>query len=200
MREHVINSLNNFICGFYIDDPSICDGIVDFFNELRDFEKGPGQLGGRVDTSQKDSTDTIFPDFGLDHRTDKFFTENVLKGSVDAYVEKYPVLKDQYKFGFYRPLNIQHYKPGGGFHQWHCERDEHENTINRILVWMIYLNDVTEGGETAFMHQNIKIKPEKGLVLIWPSDWTHTHKGISSQTQDKYIATGWLEYLVPELN
>ena len=59
---------------------------------------------------------------------------------------------------------------------------------------MTYLNDVTDGGETEFMYQKLKIKPKKGLTLIWPADWTHTHRGIPSMTQVKYIATGWYCY------
>ena len=41
--------------------------------------------------------------------------------------------------------NIQKYKPGDGFYEWHCER----NTGwfgGRCLVFMTYLNDVAEGG------------------------------------------------------
>ena len=39
--------------------------------------------------------------------------------------------------------------------------------------------------------QPIKIKPKKGLSVIWPADFTYTHRGIPSPTQEKYIATGW---------
>jgi hypothetical protein len=60
---------------------------------------------------------------------------------------------------------------------------------------MTYLNDVQDAGETAFYHQDVLIKPEKGLTLIWPSDWTFTHKGIPSPTEDKYIVTGWFSFI-----
>ena len=56
------------------------------------------------------------------------------------------------------------------------------------------MNDVTDGGETEFFFQNIKVKPEKGKTLIWPTDFTHMHRGITSHSQDKYIATGWFNY------
>jgi len=29
---------------------------------------------------------------------------------------------------------------------------------------------------------------------MWPSDFTHTHRGIISKTKEKYILTGWLGY------
>jgi hypothetical protein len=60
---------------------------------------------------------------------------------------------------------------------------------------MTYLNDVESGGETEFLYQNLKIKPQKGLTLIWPTDWTHTHRGIPSMEEEKMIVTGWVHYL-----
>lgn len=61
------------------------------------------------------------------------------------------------------------------------------------MVFMTYLNNVKDGG-TEFLNQKLKTKAEKGLTLLWPSDWTHTHRGIITESQDKYILTGWLNY------
>jgi hypothetical protein len=60
---------------------------------------------------------------------------------------------------------------------------------------MTYLNDVTDGGETEWEYQKIKIKPEKGLTVIWSADYTFSHRGITSLTQTKYITTGWYGYI-----
>ena len=38
----------------------------------------------------------------------------------------------------------------------------------RELVWMIYLNDIEEGGETEFMYQKRRIKPTQGTMVIFP--------------------------------
>jgi hypothetical protein len=59
---------------------------------------------------------------------------------------------------------------------------------------MIYLNDVTEGGETEFYYQQHFETPEQGKLIIWPSDWTYLHRGIPSPTQVKYILTGWFRH------
>ena len=59
---------------------------------------------------------------------------------------------------------------------------------------MNYLNSVKEGGETAWHHQKLKVKPEKGLTVIWPVDWTFTHKGYTTINEDKYIITGWYNF------
>ena len=36
---------------------------------------------------------------------------------------------------------------------------------------------------------------KKGLTLIWPSEWTHTHKGEVSSTKEKIIITGWYNFI-----
>ena len=59
---------------------------------------------------------------------------------------------------------------------------------------MTFLNDINDGGETEWFYQKIKVKPEKGLTLIWPTDWTYTHRGLVSKTETKYIITGWYDF------
>ena len=89
---------------------------------------------------------------------------------------------------------IQKTKIGGGFHQWHCERDNLFSS-NRAFAYMVYLNDVAEGGETEFLYQKMRVKPTRGTVVIWPSDWTHTHRGNPPLSGVKYVYTGWIEYV-----
>ena len=86
---------------------------------------------------------------------------------------------------------LQKTKPMEGFHNFHCE-DMSFNTSNRTMAWMVYLNDVEEGGETEFLYQQRKFTPEKGTVLIWPASYTHPHRG-NPPISDKYIATGWYQ-------
>ena len=53
-------------------------------------------------------------------------------------------------------MNIQHYKPGGGFKKWHFENTG-PKSMSRKLVFMTYLNDVDDGGTTDFDYYNIKV-------------------------------------------
>ena len=59
---------------------------------------------------------------------------------------------------------------------------------------MMYLNDIDDEGGTEFFYQKRKVKPKKGRIVIWPADWTHTHRGVTSMTQEKYIVTGWYSF------
>ena len=59
---------------------------------------------------------------------------------------------------------------------------------------MLYLNNVKNGG-TEWKYQELKTEAVSGDLVIWPASFTHTHRGIISKTDEKYIATGWFENL-----
>ena len=61
------------------------------------------------------------------------------------------------------------------------------------MVWMIYLNTVTKDGGTYFSNYDKTINAVQGRLVIWPAYWTHTHRGVISTEQIKYIATGWFD-------
>lgn len=100
----------------------------------------------------------------------------------------------------YRPgtVNLQKYLQGsGGYHHWHSEiypQNASCETLHRVLLWMFYLNDVEEGGETEFLYQGRKVAPKKGRLVIAPAGFTHTHRGNVAKSCDKYIATSWILY------
>ena len=58
---------------------------------------------------------------------------------------------------------------------------------------MLYLNYVDDGGETEFLYQHKRFKPEAGKLLIWPAPWTHLHRGNPPLKGEKYIITSWIE-------
>ena len=99
------------------------------------------------------------------------------------------------EFALRENYNLQKYPIGGGFKIWHFEND-FKSPLNkhRALVFMTYLNDVEDGG-TEFFHQHLSTPAKKGLTLIWPAYWTHTHRGIVSKLKEKYIVTGWINFI-----
>ena len=66
---------------------------------------------------------------------------------------------------------------------------------DRVLSWILYLNDVEEGGETEFLYQSMRFKPKAGTFILFPAHFTHTHRGNPPLSGVKYIATGWIEFL-----
>ena len=113
---------------------------------------------------------------------------------INDYKEKFPELDGLSKWQLYVSYNIQKYKKSGGYFKLHCENSHHDDNdvaYKRVLAWMVYLNNVTDGGGTYFSNYDLTINAVEGRMVIWPAYWTHQHKGMVSHTQEKYISTGW---------
>jgi hypothetical protein len=63
---------------------------------------------------------------------------------------------------------------------------------NRYLVFLWYLNDVAEGGETAFVDLDLAVKPKAGRLLMFPPYWMYQHEGRPPISGDKYILSTYL--------
>lgn len=73
---------------------------------------------------------------------------------------------------------------------WHAEC-EGNAVSNRVMTYLVYLNDDFEGGETEFLYQQHREKPKKGKLVLFPAYLTHIHRGGLITSGTKYIATGW---------
>lgn len=108
------------------------------------------------------------------------------------YVKYFSILDASSKHGIYSH-KIQKTLPGGGYHTWHCEAASF-NSSRRLGVYILYLDDVDDGGETEFLYLNQRIKSKKGRLVIFPSGYVFTHRGNPPLSGEKHILTGWLEY------
>ena len=90
-------------------------------------------------------------------------------------------------------VKIQKTTPSEGYHVWHCEHGDIQSSTRVILV-MLYLNDVEEGGETEFLYQSRRIEPKMGRLVFCPAFFTHTHRGNPPLRGSKYMMNGWLQY------
>jgi hypothetical protein len=122
----------------------------------------------------------------------KEFNETFWKTYHEQYSPNFAILKDSGTHNNYS-FKIQKTPIGGGYHVWHYESGTRE-LCHRLLTWMVYLNDVEEGGETEFLYQHMRLKPKAGTLVIWPAAFTHTHRGNPPLSNDKYIVTGWTEF------
>ena len=188
LKEYILPK-NSMIGGWYM--PShLCDGLVEVF-KAHPKNQSPGVVGPpplKVKPEIKESMElALHPKYN-----DPSFIvyRKYLEEIIHRYEEKYPEVQKFEKFGMIESPQIQYYKPNQGFKIWHYEREGKEN---RCLVFMTFLNTVPEAG-THFKYQDLTIPAEKGLTLIWPTDFTHTHKGQISKQHEKYILTGWLGY------
>tara|TARA_E500000331_G_scaffold289761_1_gene285596 strand:+ start:64 stop:669 length:606 start_codon:yes stop_codon:yes gene_type:complete len=123
----------------------------------------------------------------------ELYLNDKMNECLEEYVNVFGHLKTR---SFYSPTQkIQKTPAGGGYHVWHDE-DSNLQDHARCLVWMLYLNDDYEGGETEFLYYKRRVNPEKGKLLIWPAGMTHAHRGGLVLEGTKYVATGWF-YISP---
>lgn len=94
------------------------------------------------------------------------------------------------------PIQAQKYDCGrGNYAYWHCEvfpKAPHNEPLHRSLLFMFYLNDVDDGGQTEFFHQQRAVQPRAGRMVIAPAYFTHAHRGCTPISGDKYILTSWV--------
>lgn len=194
MYEYIIDANKSFIGAWFLEDMSLCDDLI------YHFEQDPEKYVGVIQNAEKtvvnqDEKDSIDTNLRMDCDIGRRYVDELQK-VLKRYIIKYPEadLVDKYTI---EAINLQKYNPSGGYKAWHTERSGGVAPGGlRHLVFMTYLNDVSDEGETEFLYQKYKLKPRKGLTVIWPADWTHTHRGIPSKTEIKYIATGWYAFNV----
>tara|TARA_Y100001951_G_C11195549_1_gene214051 strand:+ start:120 stop:707 length:588 start_codon:yes stop_codon:yes gene_type:complete len=193
MKEY--KKLPQFMGGWYINK-KLTDKLIEQFHEKTNFHQ-PGHFGNNIlDNTKKKSTEIALSPYILKSPF-RDYVESVI-ACVQMYYKKYKFADVGVSVnGIFTDYKIQWYKPSEGYYIWHPEKTDYTLTGDRHLVFMTYLNDVKNGG-TEFYYQKKKVPAQKGLTIIWPADWTFTHRGVISNKEDKYIATGWINFLKNE--
>ena len=181
-----------------------CRSLIELFEIDKERQsRGVIRKGDEVISAddQKISTDISFVPPDLEDKLWGNSLKKVIpivdKARLDWITQYYMGMENIDPFEINFTFNIQRFLPGEGYHAFHCERASWP-TRDRVGVWMIYLNDVHDRGWTEFFYQQHYEEPKAGKIVCWPSDFTHTHRGIMSDTETKYIMTGWFTFINPE--
>ena len=179
---------------------SLCKSFIDTFElDTENQTKGVVRRGNKIGPYKgKTSTDISFTPNDLNRPRWKFLLTKLINalelGKRDYTQYFYRGMEMLDPWEIHHCFNMQRYLPGEGYSDYHCERAGLA-TYNRMGVWMIYLNDVYDRGWTEFYYQQHFEKAEAGKLCIWPTDFTHLHRGIISQTETKYVLTGWYSFI-----
>lgn len=140
----------------------------------------PGTAGGQINPDVR-----ITDIHDLDKSTELHgeLLETFVDG-INEYVNVYKQL--QIKTGEH--LRIGRYSVGGHYDV-HADSSDGGRQISGIL----YLNDDFEGGETHFPNQNITIKPEAGMLVLFPSNFVYAHGSNPITDGKKYICISWFK-------
>lgn len=195
-KQNKLHFANTDFVGVYEDafDDNYCNELIKFF-ELAHQNQA---------TYTRQETEKVFKTVKNDVSKDfSFYTNFIEPDLYKKFLDTFwQVCYKHYAQDFdilngYPPHKIFHAKlqkttKMGGYHIWHsedCDRD----VTNRLLTFILYLNDVQEGGETEFLYLSRRIKPKTGTLVIWPAGFTHTHRGNPPLSNSKYVMTGWVE-------
>jgi prolyl 4-hydroxylase len=89
------------------------------------------------------------------------------------------------------PMRIKRYVAGTG-EAFQPHFDAIYEAANRYLVFLWYLNDVDEGGETEFCDLDLKVPARAGRLLMFPPYWMFQHAGRPPISGDKYFLSMYL--------
>ena len=170
-----------------------CKKIIDTFEQRAEKQLTEHQSGF------KNQDERIFMDmanhnnmFHVDANLCKFFYQTIMDTYEHKYRKKYDSLGSVCQHSP-KGMSVQKTRPHQGYHAWHCENADLV-TSSRVMAYTLYLNSVEEGGETEFLYQGVKIKPEPGKLAIFPAYYTHPHRGNPIYKGIKYIVSGWYTF------
>lgn len=96
------------------------------------------------------------------------------------------------------PLVVMRYGPGQEYKQHRDYFVDVKNKVKRLVTVFVYLNDVEEGGDTAFTRLGVSVQPEQGKAVKFlnyhadgkPNPDT-LHAGLPVIRGEKWLATLW---------
>jgi len=89
---------------------------------------------------------------------------------------------------FHEPYNLLKYRNG----QEYKTHYDGSTSMGRALSAICYLNDDYEGGEIEFPEFKVKIKPEAGMLILFPSNFAYKHTAYPVTSGTKYALVTWL--------
>jgi hypothetical protein len=169
-------------------DPDFCQRMVESFDGLARFHT----RGGRgIGTSLEQSAWT---ELNVSKASDASF-EEFFRGQTAHYLSLYnerssltlPIpLRNRLE-----NLRIKRYSVAAD-DQFQPHFDALDYCSNRYMVFLWYLNDVMEGGETEFCDLGLRIEARQGRLLMFPPYWMFQHAGLPPRSNDKYMISTYM--------
>lgn len=129
---------------------------------------------------------------------------NILPDVTDIYARLITnIINPSYGFEIHssEPPSLLKYEKGGhylphvdGFSQWKSPTGEviWRKSVDRDLSTVIFLNDNFQGGEFVFPDFRIKITPEPGMLICFPSNQYYNHGVYPVKAGTRYSMVNWM--------
>jgi len=169
-------------------DPAFCAQMIESFEKLARFHgrNGRGFITSLTDSSWTELNVSKLADAGM---------QDFFRAQVFRFLERYNA-----SLGLTLPIpereRLENLRIKRYFVESHDQFQPHfdalDYTSNRYLVFLWYLNDVAEGGETDFPDLGLRIGARAGRLLVFPPYWMFQHAGLPPKSNDKYIISTYL--------
>jgi hypothetical protein len=128
------------------------------------------------------------------YRSELIEIADALYGSLDKafehYCNLYPLAKNSVKSE--EPMDgILRYESDGG----HLPAHQDLGVSSRLISTVSYLNDDYVGGEIDFRQSNVRIKPEAGSIVFFPSNFLYVHEVFPMISGTRYAMPHWYHHL-----
>lgn len=87
----------------------------------------------------------------------------------------------------YEEAIVNRYRPGQHF----AAHPDYFRGSDRVFSAVLYLNTVSEGGTTSFVHFDFEVEAREGRLVIFPANYLFTHAGTAPVRETKYSAAFW---------
>ena len=108
----------------------------------------------------------------------------LLTSAISGYKKRYMINEEYFDEGY----SVLKYSAG----QYYNGHYDYASSNNRQLSAICYLNNDFEGGELEFKYFDIKIKPQPGMLILFPSNFTYSHVSHEVREGTKYALVTWL--------
>jgi hypothetical protein len=175
-------------------EASLCQKMIDSFHGLERFQQrnGRGIRGGLEQSG--------WAELNVSKLSDDVFLDmfrQIIYAALARYNSDIGLKIPLPNSAQFSDLIMKRYRPNGQ-DRFQLHFDAINHVANRYLVFLWYLNDVAQGGETRFPQLEHSIESKAGRLLMFPPYWMYQHEGLPPQMGDKYILSTYLLFVDPK--
>jgi len=119
------------------------------------------------------------------------FLDSLYPKIIELYIEKFPEITHTANYWSSRYFKFKWFPPTYYYSVWHSENGL--KTPHRIASILLYLSNNNCGTE---FYNGTVVDSKEGRLLVFPSSWTHTHRGQPDPDgKDRFIMSSYLEFV-----
>lgn len=160
--------------------------LIDYLNKLGRWRDST-IVGGAKHPARTSSQFILSPAPNPSPTMVKFVTKirSTFKEALTEYLEPY---KNFCTITGEESFSVLRYEVGGEYKP-HSDGDT--GNLHRRVSGLLYLNGDFEGGELHFPNTDMKIKPEAGKLVLFPSNFCYVHASTPIISGTKFCVVSW---------